>query len=437
MRLSPGFGTVRLIDKARTNPYAVHPPTKDGKRPKAICYVPDRATGIAVLKLYHEGRYKPGPESILAAGSGDSCGNSSNGGFDSRSCGSSTGRIYSKSISSKGCSGGGINGSCSNSERFGASRESAPFHTFTSVYESFLEHKFGPHAAKELKKSTKNGYNSAWMKLEALYDLSLDEVNIDDLEEIVYDVADSGYSKTTVTRVVTLIHQLYQFALARGYCEKSRGLYVQMPSAKEEVHHQDFTDEELKKMWEAYRTSTDKFVKDTVRMILIMCYSGFRIREYETLDFLDGEVPHFRGGLKTDAGKNRVVPVHSRILPLVREISGIFLCGKKNGQFRRDMKKVLVEIGVDEEAVCHRKCYGEKPSEDVPDTKAETRYHTPHSTRHTFSRLCESYDVKEADRKRMMGHSLKGDVTNGVYGHRSLTELSSQIEKIEQAVMTV
>ena len=32
---------------------------------------------------------------------------------------------------------------------------------------------------------------------------------------------------------------------------------------------------------------------------------------------------------------------------------------------------------------------------------------------------------------RMLGHSLKGDVTNGVYGHRSVAELKHELEKIE------
>lgn len=34
-----------------------------------------------------------------------------------------------------------------------------------------------------------------------------------------------------------------------------------------------------------------------------------------------------------------------------------------------------------------------------------------------FSRLCEKYEVKENDRKRMLGHSFSGDITNRVYGH--------------------
>ena len=42
----------------------------------------------------------------------------------------------------------------------------------------------------------------------------------------------------------------------------------------------------------------------------------------------------------------------------------------------------------------------------------------------------QSYGVREADRKRMLGHSFEDDITNGVYGHRTLEELREQIEKI-------
>ena len=42
--------------------------------------------------------------------------------------------------------------------------------------------------------------------------------------------------------------------------------------------------------------------------------------------------------------------------------------------------------------------------------------------------------VNEADRKRLMGHSLKGDITNGVYGHRGVEELRREIEKIEVGI---
>ena len=65
-----------------------------------------------------------------------------------------------------------------------------------------------------------------------------------------------------------------------------------------------------------------------------------------------------------------------------------------------------------------------------------TPKHTPHDCRHTFSRLCETYGVRENDRKRMLGHSFGGDVTNAVYGHRTLEELRAEIEKIEMPFVT-
>ena len=123
------------------------------------------------------------------------------------------------------------------------------------------------------------------------------------------------------------------------------------------------------------------------------------------------EERYFRGGIKTEAGRNRTVPIHSAILPLLEsmkegeEEKPVFFCRKSVSQFRREMKRTLRRLGLKEK--------------------------NPHSCRHTFSRLCESYGVREADRKRMLGHSFGNDITNGVYGHRTLEELRAEIEKIK------
>ena len=39
--------------------------------------------------------------------------------------------------------------------------------------------------------------------------------------------------------------------------------------------------------------------------------------------------------------------------------------------------------------------------------------------------------MPEVDRIRLMGHSLKGDILNGTYGHRGLAELREKIEKVK------
>ena len=47
----------------------------------------------------------------------------------------------------------------------------------------------------------------------------------------------------------------------------------------------------------------------------------------------------------------------------------------------------------------------------------------------TLFLLYVKYGVRENDRKRMLGHSFGNDITNAVYGHRTLEELRTEIEK--------
>lgn len=143
---------------------------------------------------------------------------------------------------------------------------------------------------------------------------------------------------------------------------------------------------------------------ETAEMLFIMCLSGFKINEYRNIQ-VNLRDWYFQGGNKTDAGKDRIVPIHP--INMVKERI------KRNGEifpepptkFRGKMNKLLKEIEI-------------------------TDHHTPHDCQHTFSYLCEKYEVRENDRKRMLGHAFS-DVTNKVYGHRDLEELRKQIEKID------
>ena len=297
------------------------------------------------------------------------------------------------------------------------------------VYRVFYDFKYGPGAAKHLSHSSRCAAAAASRKLAPLFDRTMDEISIMDLQNLVNRTAEAGYSRSAVTDLVTLIRQIYRFAYPRELCSREYGKYVVMPSTVEETHHQDFTDEELRILW--------KHREDPViNMSLIMCYSGFRIGEFDPANEMktviseDGRTGYFQGGMKTRAGKNRIVPIHSAILPLVKKILNrqgqpVFFCGKSKDRFRDDMKTVLTRIGID--TVTRRDTLINLQTDVV----RENRYHTPHSCRHTFSRLCESYGVNEADRRRMLGHSFGNDVTNGVYGHRTVRELAIEIEKIK------
>ena len=146
-----------------------------------------------------------------------------------------------------------------------------------------------------------------------------------------------------------------------------------------------------------------------MQLILIMCYSGWRIGEVLKLT-TNLEEHYFQGGIKTKSGKNRVVPIH----PAIYDFAKQKFCLKMENSILTHRRITGVHISIQ-----HWNDWG-----IVGNPK-----HTPHDCRHTFSALCEKYGVRENDRKRMLGHSFGNDITNAVYGHRTLEELRRKSKK--------
>lgn len=61
--------------------------------------------------------------------------------------------------------------------------------------------------------------------------------------------------------------------------------------------------------------------------------------------------------------------------------------------------------------------------------------HTPHDCRDTFATLCDAAKVGKNYLKRLIGHSLAGDITEDKYIHPSLEVLRSEIEKIDLSLI--
>ena len=190
---------------------------------------------------------------------------------------------------------------------------------------------------------------------------------------------------------------MYKYAIANDIVKKDYSAFIEIIQEDDDEHGIPFSKTDIKKLWDAKEN-------EIAEMLIIMCYSGFRITEYKTLE-VNLKEKYFLGGIKTDAGKDRIVPIHSAILPLVvrRMKKNKKLLLTSDVQFRKNMYALLNELGIAK--------------------------HTPHDCRHTFSKLCEDFEVKENDRKRMLGHAFK-DVTNKIYGHRDIEDLRIEIEKI-------
>ena len=378
-KLPNGYGQIRFLGKGRRNPYGVYPPSVEEydngtkKTPPALCYVSDRMVGLAVLTSYHAGTYKPGDEIMIE--------NQMHG----NTVPAASDKFFERLLSDY------------NKKMFSIEDEESP--TFSDIFKKFYLYKFGVEYGHEGKrKSMERSLSAAYNNVTEFHNRAFTDIKTDELQRVLNSVGER-LSYSSAALVKTLYNQMYAYAVANDLCEKNYASFVKMQTEDDTEHGVPFSDQELKLLW-------DHKSNDIVEFLLIMCYSGFRISAYKTLE-VNLDQKYFKGGIKTASGKDRTVPIHSAILPLVRQRIrkyGVLLpCTPE--WFRDDMYAKLDSLGIER--------------------------HPPHDCRHTFSRLCEQYAVKENDRKRMLGHSFGNDITNRVYGHRTLEDLRREIEKIQ------
>lgn len=380
-KLPNSFGSIRYLGKGRRNCYAVHPPatidaTGKAIRPPAICYVDDYLKGFAVLTAYKAGTYKPGMEKELEIAPT-----------------TDTDALISRILSDY--------------NTFKGTEEKHPeTHklTFSEVYEQFYAWKF-PDGTKA-SYSSMESYKTAYSNCKTLRNRTFEDLKAPDLQDVIDKCALKKQSKAII---LTLFKQMYKYAIYSEIVSENKALYVKVNANDDTEHGTPFSDEELQILW----NNTDD---PEVQLILIMCYSGWRIGEVLKLT-TNLEERYFQGGIKTAAGKDRIVPIHPAIYEFVKNkvlTQNGRLCIYSQTQHRNALfYPTLERLGI------------------VGDPK-----HTPHDCRHTFSALCEKYGVRENDRKRMLGHSFGNDVTNAVYGHRTLEELRAEIEKIKVPFVT-
>lgn len=273
--------------------------------------------------------------------------------------------------------------------------------TFKEVYEDFYKEKYR-NELRENKKKTSSMYSTqaAFKNSAALHNIQFGQIRYKDMQDILNNCSLKHSSQELI---VSLMHQMYQYAIKYDIVDKDYSTALFIPIPDDDESGVPFSDEELKILWE------NKY-NPVVQMILIMCYSGFRIKAFTDME-VNLKDRYFKGGVKTRASKERIVPIHPAIYDMVKaRYHSKNLLGCTEVSFRDNMYTILIRLGIAYAPT------GEK--------------HTPHDCRHTFSQLCEKYEVNENDRKRMMGHSFGADITNAKYGHRTLDDLRKQIEKI-------
>ena len=376
-KLPNGFGSIRYLKGNRRNPYCVQPASQGLDingcpiRPRPLCYVDSWYKGFAILTAYNAGTYTQGMENTITVGE------------EPKEAPENMTALTRMILNNYSLITQRITGEPAKIKK-----------TFAEVYADFYNYKF-VQSKKKYSNSSHNVTAAAFQNLKPLHNMPFDSIRHNDMQTII----DNCPLKTaSIEHMISLLKQMYKYAELMELSEKDYSKFIKLNRENDDEHGVPFSDEDIAQMW----ADVDN---PTAEMLLIMIYSGHRISEYKVID-IDLDKLSFTGGVKTRTSKERVVPIHSKIVPLVRkrlERDGKLLkCGISN--FRYSLRKWCIAHNIEP--------------------------HTPHDTRHTFSRLCDKYGVRENDKKRMLGHVI-GDVTNDVYGHRGLEDLRAEIEKIQ------
>lgn len=249
------------------------------------------------------------------------------------------------------------------------------------------------------KKPWNQTLEGAYQHLKPLHHRKIRDIKTLDLEFVINN---TGIARTMRNVSALILYGVYDYALRHEFVDKDYSKLAAFDfDTKVRIERQVVTKEEIEEYWK----HADEFY---YRCLLVLLYTGMRVSELGAIRpedvFLDKG--YMIGGMKTDAGKNRIIPIHPDIVPLIKlqmeyATSRVFV----------SEKQAVLSVQNLHWFISHH---------DIP--------HTPHDTRHTFASQAYICGMEEPILKRILGHKLDG-VTQQVYIHLEPEHLVAEMRK--------
>lgn len=270
--------------------------------------------------------------------------------------------------------------------------------TFGEIFQKWSEENY-----PRLQINSINSYNNSRHHLKEIQNISITEFKSKDIKELLMK---DSISDSNVGLVKILLNQLYDYAVENEYVDKnySRLTKIKNRTYKTIKGHKSFSKEEISILWK-------NISNRIVRMILFQCYTGMRPNELCNIKIeninLDNNT--IVGGSKTEAGKNRIIPIHSSIKNFI-DNSNEYLFTNTRGEkldyrmYVNYFNKTLKELNIEK--------------------------HSPHDCRKFFITTAKEFSLDEYAIKLIVGHHIS-DLTERIYTERSIDWLNSEIQKIK------
>lgn len=288
-------------------------------------------------------------------------------------------------------------------------------------------------AYSEISKQTQYNYSSAWIQIKEAWgkkvDTPLREITLSDIKEIFdywmeeHEVLRMGFgekpakrkvgplSKSAMKKIKSTLKQMYDYAMAHGIVDTNLASLSKIPKDATEGTQRAFTDLEFNKLEKNYKNVPGG------EAVYVLCYTGFRVTEFCKLTKFsyDPKAKTLTGGIKTEAGENRVVPVHPKIQPIVER----WYASSKGVLFPKENGKAHNKDSFRDQVwnPCMKAL-------DLPDDL------TPHSARHTCGTRLSAAGVSQEDIQAIMGHA-DFSVTANTYINQDVSTLSVAMAKVQ------
>ncbi len=265
------------------------------------------------------------------------------------------------------------------------------------------------HFAK-ISSSVQKGYAVSYNHCKRLWPMVFVDIRLGHLQAVIDDIRSAGAGHCTQKKARSLMEQLYKYAAKYDLVTRDYARYVEIDRLKRRYIKRPFTVRQRNKLW---RNLND--LPHEIQHVLMLLYTGCRVGEYIRIRKTDVKLRRrfFKvTASKTEAGRNRLVPIPRKLVPYWEEAinaKGDYICCRADGSphtydsFRRQIfDKVMRHFGFK---------------------------HTPHETRHTLASMLDSADSNRTVIKLILGHAREG-MTEKDYTHKTIRELLQAIDKI-------
>lgn len=253
--------------------------------------------------------------------------------------------------------------------------------TLHDLYESYVASK----EYSDLSASQRQKLGYAWNRWADLEFRGIGTLTVDDMETAIESQTSSYYPARDMK---VLLSHLFKLAIKKEIVSQNKTDYVDIPFDLPKAKRECWTQAEIAALWLEYQKNP------FAGYILIMCYAGLRYGELATiqLENIHLEENYMIGGIKTDAGINREIPIHEKLKPIISQIVAT-------------SKRKLLEMNEDR--------FYEKYWETI--RRAGMRELPPHTCRHYFF-------------SRMTSAGVQGGIIAEVGGHANyLTTLKNYV----------